>query len=137
MLLGGDHREAALVKIQDFLLISGHMPRKKRSGVSTSPTQRQLRVGELVRHALAELFVDNPVRDSALEGVAITVLEVSVNRDLSVAKVFVLPLAGEREETVVAALERHRKFIRGRLARLVRASPADSPGSCHRACCSD
>ncbi len=84
------------------------------------PTQRQLRVGELIRHALADLFVRSEIADDALTGVVLTVTEVKVSTDLKYATVFVLP-AGEEadQDKAVAALVRHKKFVRGELARRV------------------
>jgi len=75
-----------------------------------------LRVGELVRHALAGLFARGEVEDPALAGAVITVHEVRMTPDLKLASAYVMPLGGERAEEIVEALNRHRKFIRGRLA---------------------
>ncbi|HVX80294.1 MAG TPA: 30S ribosome-binding factor RbfA [Devosiaceae bacterium] len=86
--------------------------RHKPSG----PTQRMLRVGELVRHALAALFARDEIEDSALEGKIITVPEVRVSPDLKLASAYVMPLGGEGADAVVEALNRHKRFIRGRIA---------------------
>lgn len=75
-----------------------------------------LRVGELVRHALASMFQRGEVEDSALEGVVITVPEVRMTPDLKIANAYVMPLGGERAKEVVDALNRHQRFIRGRIA---------------------
>ena len=75
-----------------------------------------LRVGELVRHALANVFSRGEVEDEALEGAVITVPEVRMTPDLKLANAYVMPLGGERAEEIVEALNRHRKFIRGRIA---------------------
>jgi len=72
-----------------------------------------LRVGELVRHALASLFQRGEVEDHALEGITITVPEVRMTPDLKLANCYVMPLGGERAEEIVAALNRHHRFIRG------------------------
>lgn len=80
------------------------------------PTQRMLRVGELVRHALADLFQRGEVEDPELAGRTITVPEVRMSSDLKLATAFVVPLGGEDVEGVAAALNRHRRFIRGRIA---------------------
>ncbi|MEM7427277.1 MAG: 30S ribosome-binding factor RbfA [Pseudomonadota bacterium] len=85
---------------------------ENRSG----PSQRQLRVGELVRHALADLFNRGEVMDEALDG-GLTVLEVAMSPDLKIATAYVMPLAGERQEEALAALNKHRKFIRGQISR--------------------
>jgi ribosome-binding factor A len=82
----------------------------------TGPSQRMLRVGELVRHALAAIFARGDVEDDALHGLVITVPEVRMTPDLKIANAYIMPLGGEHAEEVVAALNRHRKFIRGRVA---------------------
>ncbi|HEY8576708.1 MAG TPA: 30S ribosome-binding factor RbfA [Devosia sp.] len=82
----------------------------------TGPSQRMLRVGELVRHALAAMFARGDVEDDALRGSVITVPEVRMTPDLKIANAYVMPLGGLHAEEVVAALNRHRKFIRGRVA---------------------
>jgi len=80
------------------------------------PSQRMLRVGELVRHALAAMFTRGDVEDDALRGVVVTVPEVRMTPDLKIANAYVMPLGGEHAEEIVAALNRHRKFIRGQVA---------------------
>ena len=75
-----------------------------------------LRVGELVRHALAAMFARGDIEDDALRGAVITVPEVRMTNDLKIANAYVMPLGGEHAEEIVAALNRHRKFIRGRVA---------------------
>jgi len=82
-------------------------------------SQRQLRVGELVRHALAEILARGEVRDPDLDGLTITVPEVRLTPDLKRATAFVLPLGGGTPEKVAAALERCRRFLRGAVARRV------------------
>lgn len=89
---------------------------KKDTHKPTGPTQRMLRVGELVRHALAAVFSRGDVEDEALTGAVITVPEVRMTPDLKLANAYVMPLGGERAEEIVEALNRHRKFIRGRVA---------------------
>jgi ribosome-binding factor A len=95
------------------------MARKRRPGGPAQPSQRQLRVGELVRHALAELFARGEVRQPELDGVTLTVSEVTVARDLKRATAYVMPLAGANADQVLQGLERSRRFVRGRLARMI------------------
>jgi ribosome-binding factor A len=83
---------------------------------STGPSQRALRVGELVRHALAAMFARGEIDDDALRGSAITVPEVRMSPDLKIANAYIMPLGGQHAEEIVAALNRHRKFVRGRVA---------------------
>jgi ribosome-binding factor A len=82
----------------------------------TGPSQRMLRVGELVRHALADLFTRGEIEDPVLEGKVLTVPEVRMSPDLKLASAYVMPLGGERAAEIVAALNRHQRFIRGRVA---------------------
>jgi ribosome-binding factor A len=82
----------------------------------TGPSQRMLRVGELVRHALSAVFARGDIEDPLLEGKVITVPEVRMTPDLKLANAYIMPLGGEGAEDVVAALNRHHKFIRGRIA---------------------
>ena len=82
-------------------------------------SQRQLRVGELVRHAVADLLTRGDVHDPVLEGHLITVPEVRMSPDLRLATVYVMPLAGRDADAVIAALERNKKFMRGEIARAV------------------
>jgi ribosome-binding factor A len=87
-----------------------------RDNKPIGPSQRMLRVGELVRHALAGMFQRGDVEDDALHGAVITVPEVRMTPDLKIANAYIMPLGGEHAEEIVAALNRHRKFIRGRVA---------------------
>ena len=89
---------------------------KRDNHKPTGPSQRMLRVGELVRHALAALFARGDIDDPLLEGKVITVPEVRMSQDLKLANAYIMPLGGQGAEEVVAALNRHHKFIRGRVA---------------------
>jgi ribosome-binding factor A len=101
---------------------------KKRRGRQRSPvgaggeertSQRQLRVGEELRHALARILRDGECRDPVLENASITVTEVRISPDLRNATAFVMPLAGTRATEVVASLERSATFLKGLVAREV------------------
>lgn len=81
--------------------------------------QRQLRVGEEVRHALAWILERGDIRDPVLATVAITVTEVRISPDLRQATVFVMPLGGRDEPAVIAALGRAKGFLRRRIAQSV------------------
>jgi ribosome-binding factor A len=97
-----------------------NMPRHHhRDHAASGPSQRQLRVGELIRHALAEMFARGDVHDPTIEGHMITVPEVRMTADLRLATIYVMPLGGHDGETVVAALERNKKFLRGEIAHRV------------------
>ena len=83
------------------------------------PTQRQLRAGELVRHALADILSLGDVHDPVLEAHMITVPEVLMSPDLRQATIYVMPLGGRDEKPVLAALERIKRYLRGEIARRV------------------
>ena len=83
-----------------------------------APTQRQLRVGEEIRHALSEIMRRAAFRDTDLANLAITVTEVRVSPDLRNATVFVLPLEGEAEP-MVSGLNRATGYLRGQLGKAV------------------
>ena len=92
---------------------------RRQDRESRGTSQRQLRVGELIRHAVAEMLTRGEVHDPVIEGHLITVPEVRMTADLRLATVYVMPLGGRDAETVVAALERNKKFLRGEIARRV------------------
>jgi ribosome-binding factor A len=79
------------------------------------PSQRQLRVGEVLRHTMADILRRADIRDPELEGVSVTVTEVRPSPDMRHALVFVEPLGGKNAETVIEALNRSRAFLRGQL----------------------
>ena len=96
------------------------MPRhQQKKSSSAGASQRQLRVGEAVRHAMAEILAHGSAHDADLEGHIITVPEVRMSPDLKLATIYVMPLGGRDTETVIAALERNKKFLRGEVARRV------------------
>jgi ribosome-binding factor A len=94
------------------------MTRKKSHRDSGTPggSQRQLRVGELVRHAIADMLTRGDVHDPVIEGHLITVPEVRMTADLRLATIYIMPLAGRDADEVVTAFERHKKFLRGEIA---------------------
>lgn len=87
----------------------------KGRGVPAGPSQRQLRAGELTRHALVEILREHEIPDEALLGKSITITEVRMSPDLKNALCFVEPLGGVQSDAVVKALNLHAKFLRGRL----------------------
>ena len=93
------------------------MARHQHRDHSGNASQRQLRVGELVRHALADMLARGEVHDPILEGHLITVPEVRMSADLRLATIFIMPLGGRDIEVVLAALERNKRFLRGEIAR--------------------
>src|SRR5437870_1210 len=95
------------------------MPRQHHRDQSSSPSQRQLRAGELVRHALAEVLSRGEVHDPVIQRHVITVPEVRMSPDLRQATIYVMPLGGRDEKAVLAALERNKRYLRGEVARRV------------------
>jgi ribosome-binding factor A len=91
----------------------------RRESATPGGSQRQLRVGELVRHALAGLLARGEIHDPVIEGHLITIPEVRMSPDLRLATVYVIPLAGRDAEEVVGALERNKKFLRGEVSHQV------------------
>lgn len=81
------------------------------------PSQRQLRVGELVRKELSDILSRGDVRDPVLETTVVTIPEVRMSPDLKHATVLVMPLGGLRAKEVVAALQAHNKWLRGQVSR--------------------
>ena len=83
------------------------------------PSQRALRVGELIRHALSEMLTRGDIHDPVLEGHLVTVPEVRMSPDLRMATIYVIPLGGRDIKEVVAALEQNKRYLRGEIAHRV------------------
>ena len=98
----------------------------RNASAARGPSQRQLRAGELVRHALVEILREEDLQDPALKGVSVTVTEVRMSPDLKHALCFVEPLGGAHAAEVTAGLNRVSRFLRGRLGHAVdmRFTPA-------------
>lgn len=95
------------------------MSRSKNQSAG-EPSQRQLRVGELVRHALADVLSRGEVNDPDLDGVIVTIAEVRVSADLRHATALVAPLGHKDPAQVAIALNRASRFLRGRIAPALR-----------------
>ena len=87
---------------------------------ASGPSQRQLRVGEQVRHALSDLLQRREINDEVIEATVISISEVRMSPDLKIATAFVSPLGARDDEAVVQALNRNAKFIRGRVSSALR-----------------
>ena len=83
------------------------------------PSQRQLRVGEQIRHALSRILSRGELRDPILTSIPITVSEVRCAADLKLATVYIMPLGGQNIDEVLTALKRAGAFLRGQVAREV------------------
>jgi len=92
---------------------------KSRFDNNAGPSQRQLRVGENIRHTLSEIISRGDIRDEDLDNVSITITEVRPSPDLRNATIFAMPLGGINENQVIEALNRNAKFIRGQLSKMV------------------
>lgn len=93
------------------------MPRHtKRQGHAAGPSQRALRVGELIRHKLAEMLTRAEIHDDVIAEHVITISEVRMSPDLKLATAYVMPLGGSDITPVITALNRHKRFIRGEIA---------------------
>jgi ribosome-binding factor A len=83
------------------------------------PSQRQLRVGEMLRHALSQILTRNEIRDPGLEGVSITITQVKPSPDMRYATVYCAPLGGGDADAIIAALNRHKGFLRGEMGHMI------------------
>jgi ribosome-binding factor A len=95
------------------------MARHQHRDQSAGGSPRQLRVGELVRHALAEMLSRGDIHDPVIEGHMITVPEVRMSPDLRLATIYVMPLGGRDGQKVLDALEANKRYVRGVIARRV------------------
>lgn len=89
---------------------------RRKSTSGKGPSQRMLRVGELVRHKLAAMLARGEIHDDVLASHVVTITEVRMSPDLKLATAYVMPLGGKDTETVLAALDKHRKYIRSQVA---------------------
>jgi ribosome-binding factor A len=95
-----------------------HRKDKHESGPAAA-SQRQLRVGELIRHALAEMLARGDVHDPVIEGHMITIPEVRMTADLRLATIYVMPLGGKDVNEVIGALNNNKRYLRGEIAHRV------------------
>jgi ribosome-binding factor A len=93
--------------------------RKKPQSNNAAPSQRQLRVGELIRHKLAEMLSRGEIHDDVLASHVVTIPEVRLSPDLKLATAYVIPLGGTDTEAVLGALARHKRYIRAEIAHAV------------------
>jgi len=95
------------------------MPRHHASARDIGPSQRQLRVGEVLRHALFEILSRGDIRDADLKGVSVTITQVKPTADMRHAVVYCEPLGGKNAGRVIEALNRHRGYLRGLLGHVI------------------
>ena len=92
---------------------------KKPNSQGSGPSQRQLRVGELIRHALAEMLARGDIHDDVLAKHVVTVPEVRLSPDLKLATCYIMPLGGQDIAPVLKALDANKRYIRGEVAHRV------------------
>ena len=94
---------------------------RSKPAATKAPSQRQLKVGETIRHALADIFFRGDIVDEVLSQYSLTVPEVRMTPDLKLATVYVIPLGGgtAEAEEAVEHLEKHKRYLRGLLAKRV------------------
>jgi ribosome-binding factor A len=99
------------------------MPRPRSRGHASrsalGPSQRQLRVGEILRHALATVLFRGDVRDPDLAGVSVTITQVLPSGDMRHATVYCEPLGGKDADKIIAALNRNKAYLRGQMGHLI------------------
>jgi ribosome-binding factor A len=95
------------------------MPRHQQQSRDKGPSQRQLRVGEMLRHALSQILTRGDIRDPDLESVSVTITQVKPSGDMRHATVFCEPLGGQHAERTIKALNRHKAFVRGELGHMI------------------
>jgi ribosome-binding factor A len=92
---------------------------RSKKSQSAPPSQRQLRIGELIRHKLAEMLTRGEIHDDVIASHVITVPEVRLSTDLKLATAYIVTLGDADLKEVLAALERNKRFIRAELAQAV------------------
>ncbi len=89
------------------------------AGPAAGPTQRQLRVGELIRHKIADMLARHDIHDDVLSKHVISIPEVRMSPDLKLGTVYVMPLGGQDVKPVLDALDRNKRYIRGEVAHAI------------------
>ena len=95
------------------------MSRNHTRSANAGPSQRQLRVGEMLRHALADVLRRGDLRDPDLAGVSVTITQVKPSGDMRHATVFCEPLGGKNAKPIIAALNRNKGYLRGEMGHLI------------------
>ena len=95
------------------------MPAKKKLAPGQAPSQRMLRVGEMIRHRIAEMLIRHEIHDDELANHVVTIPEVRMTPDLRTATVYVMPLGGKDVQVVIKALARNAKYMRAEVARAI------------------
>ena len=100
-------------------MTAAKMARQQNRDRAGGGSQRQLRVGELIRHELADMLTRGEIHDPVIAAHLITVPEVRMSPDLRLATIYVMPLGGRDEEKVLGALENNKRYMRGEIARRI------------------
>lgn len=93
------------------------MAKKPANPAGNPPSQRMLRVAEMIRHKLSEMLIRGDIHDDVLASHVITIPEVRITADLKIATVYVMPLGGKNAKEVIAAFAKNKSFIRSAVAR--------------------
>jgi ribosome-binding factor A len=113
-------QSASDFRVSNHEIFGNQVMSRQHQKSPTGGSTRSLRVGELVRHAVADILSQGGVHDPILESHLITVPEVRMSPDLKLATIYVMPLGGRGEKLVLEALEQHKRFLRGEIARRVK-----------------
>ncbi|MGC9955036.1 MAG: 30S ribosome-binding factor RbfA [Rhizomicrobium sp.] len=92
---------------------------RRHASPSQGPSQRQLRVGEMLRHALSEILLRGDIRDPDLIGVSVTITQVIPSGDMRYATAYCEPLGGKNADKIIAALGRHKAYLRGQMGHMI------------------
>jgi ribosome-binding factor A len=109
----------------DFTMSRNRSPRggnkiaSRHARREMGPTQRQLRVGEMLRHALAQILNRADIHDPDLDGVSVTITQVKPSPDMRYATVYCAPLGGQNTDRIIAALNRHKGYMRGEMGHMI------------------
>jgi ribosome-binding factor A len=90
-----------------------------RSRAKVGPSQRQLRVGEVLRHSLSEILLRGDIRDADLAGVSVTITQIIPSGDMRHATVYCEPLGGKNADKIIAALNRNKAYLRGQMGHTI------------------
>ena len=119
MLSLSKHEDADFMMSRNRSPRSGNKIASRHARREMGPTQRQLRVGEMLRHALAQILNRADIHDPDLDGVSVTITQVKPSPDMRYATVYCAPLGGQNTDRIIAALNRHKGFMRGEMGHMI------------------
>jgi ribosome-binding factor A len=119
MLSLSKHEDADLRMSRNRTPRGGSHTSSRHARRELGPSQRQLRVGEMLRHALAQILNRSDIRDPDLDGISVTITQVKPSPDMRYATVYCAPLGGKNAGPIIAALNRHKGFLRGEMGHMI------------------